>query len=170
MTNRERSGGVRSRAGSRGPVQRPAEASRAGSRGPVDTPADVQGGVHVQVAGGERTWLLTEDLVVAEATMAGWFTHELSWLFWVDGRGGRSKRRRSRPSLIGLHLPDKLEVAVFARPRKLLPSEMPDVSWLPPGMTPCVWWPGLAREVRAWLAAPVGDPPGAVSTTRDGAK
>jgi len=110
----------------------------------------------------QRAWLLAEDLVVAEATMAGWLTHEPSWLFWVDGRGGRSKRKRSRPSLIGLHLPDKLVLAVFARPRRLLLTELPDVSWLPSSWVPCVWHPGMAREVRAWLAAPVTDPPGVV--------
>lgn len=123
-----------------------------------------------QVEGGARAWLLTEDLEVAADIMAGWLNHERSWFFWVDGRGGRSKRRRSRPSIVAMHLPDRLVLAIFARPRRLHPSELPDVSWLPAGWVACVWHPGMRVDVRRWLATPHTDPPGAVSTTRDGAQ
>jgi hypothetical protein len=129
------------------------------------------GSPRAQVAGGEqRAWLLTEDLDVAEAEIAGWLTHERSWFFWVDGRGGRSKRRRGRPSIMALHLPsdNRLEVAVYCRPRPLRPTETLDVSWLPAGWVPCVWHPGMRVDVCRWLTVPVTAPPGVVD--RSGAR
>jgi len=98
--------------------------------------------------------------------IAGWLTHERSWFFWVDGR----RHQQSRPDLIAMHVPTRGMLAIFARPGKPSPINLPDVSWLPASWIPVVWRTDDMRDVRRWLAAPVTDPPGVVLTTRDGAK
>lgn len=109
---------------------------------------------------------VTKQVVEVEL-LIGDFLSKARWVTWhVEG----SKRSPAKPTLVALHPPDGLVIAVYARPRRLAPSELPDVSWLPPDWLPCVWHPALSKAARAWLAAPIGDPPGAVLTTRDGAK
>lgn len=110
---------------------------------------------------------VTERILDNEVVVRGWLTQRRAWVTWHDDR---AKRERSTPTLVALHIPSRLVIAIFARPRKLRPSEAPDVSWLPASWVPVIWWPGMHIEIKAWLAAPVTDPPGAVSTTRDGAK
>jgi len=102
---------------------------------------------------------VTEQVLDNEVVVRGWLTHERGWFVWSDDRG---KRERSVPTIVGCHLPSRLVIAVYARPRRLRPSEMPDTSWLPASWLPVVWHPGMHTEVRAWLAAPVTDPPGVV--------
>jgi hypothetical protein len=111
---------------------------------------------------------VTEQVFDNEVVVRGWLTQQRAWVTWHDDR---AKRERSTPTLIALHIPTHAVLAVYCRPRKLRPSEAPDVSWLPAGWVPVVWWPGMHKEVRAWLVSPDGRvPPGVVPTTRDGAK
>jgi hypothetical protein len=109
---------------------------------------------------------VTEQILDNDAAVRGWFTAERGWFVWSDDRG---KRQRSVPTIVAVHLPSRMVLAIYARPRKLRPSEMPDTSWLVSSWIPVVWWPGMHIEVRAWLATPHTDVPGAVLTTRDGA-
>lgn len=103
------------------------------------------------------------DLAVIqiEATIRGWLTADRSWAVWRDDTG---RRPVHRPSFVAFHIPSGRIIGVFCRPRRLHPSEMPAVDWLPVAVEPVVWHPGLSTEVRAWLAVPVGEAPGAVST------
>jgi hypothetical protein len=109
---------------------------------------------------------LTEQILGNEAVISGWLDAEPGWTVWHDDR---SKRQRHVPTFVAVHLPSRIMLAVYARPRKLHPSEMPDTSWLPAAVEPVVWHPGMSGEIRSWLTVAVGDPPGAVLTTRDGA-
>jgi hypothetical protein len=71
---------------------------------------------------------VTEQIIDNEMVVRGWLTAERAWVTWHDDR---AKRERSTPTLIALHIPSRLVIAIYARPRKLRPSEAPDVSWLP---------------------------------------
>jgi len=90
--------------------------------------------------------------------IAGWLMHERAWMVWVDSR----RHQRSRPSMVAFHVPSRQTLAVFARPGKPSPINLPDVSWLPADWLPVVWRTDDMRDVRRWLAAPVTDPPGVV--------
>lgn len=108
---------------------------------------------------------VTEQVLVTEVTISGLLADARSWIMWSDPRG----KRDHQPAFVACHMPSRLVIAVFVRPRRLHPSEAPAVDWLPVGWLPCVWHPGLSAEIRAWLANPDGrEPPGAV--TWDGAK
>src|ERR1035437_6566348 len=98
---------------------------------------------------------ITEQVVDNEGVISGWLAAERGWTVWHDDR---SKRERHVPTFVAVHLPSRTTLAIFARPRRLHPSELPAADWLPDRWIPCVWWPGMHIEVRAWLAAPVVDP------------
>ncbi|MFH5822274.1 hypothetical protein [Georgenia sp. AZ-5] len=100
---------------------------------------------------------LTESVVMVEATVHGWMTSASGW--WVY-RDERTRRNPARPSFVALHPGLGITLAVYARPRRLHPSELPDPSVLPAGVVAAVWHPGVARQVRVWLSRPFEDPPG----------
>lgn len=98
---------------------------------------------------------------MVEAVIGGLLADARSWITWSDARG----KRDHAPAFIACHMPSRLVVAVFVRPRRLHPSEMPDASWLP-GWLPVVWYPAISADVARWLANPDGTPPGALATAQ----
>lgn len=105
---------------------------------------------------------VTEQVVVVEAVIGGLLTDARSWIMWSDARG----KRDHAPAFIACHMPSRLVVAVYVRPRKLYPSEMPNASWLPAGWISVVWHPAMSAEIRSWLTVAVGEPPGVLSTAQ----
>lgn len=100
---------------------------------------------------------ITEQVIQTEAAITALLTGARGWIVWHDERD----KRGHQPNFIALHIPSKMVVAVFARPRRLAPSERPDASWLPGDWLPVVWYAALAPQIRVWLVAPQGsDPPG----------
>ena len=103
---------------------------------------------------------VTEQVVVIEAFIGGLLADARSWTVW---RADGDKRKLHEPTFVACHVPSRQTLAVFVRPRRLYPSERPDTSWLPADWVAVVWWPGMLKEVRAWLAVPtVTEPPGVV--------
>jgi hypothetical protein len=106
---------------------------------------------------------VTAQVLEVEAIISGLLTHAHGWSFWrVDG----NKRQVHSPTFVACHVPSRQTLAVFVRPRRLYPSERPAVDWLPDPWVAVVWHPGLAKDIQAWLAYPVVDPPGAMNGTR----
>ena len=106
---------------------------------------------------------ITGQVIEVEAIIGALLSDDRSWAVWHDDHG---KRPVHLPTFVAFHIPSQRIIGVYVRPMKLHPSEMPAVDWLPVTVEPVVWHPGLSTEVRAWLAAPVGEAPGAVSTAR----
>jgi hypothetical protein len=106
---------------------------------------------------------VTERVLAIEATISTLLTDNPSWSVWQDGR---SKRELHHPTFLAIHTPSRRIVAVFVRPRRMYLSQLPAVDWLPAAAEAVVWHPGISVDVRTWLAAPHGEAPGAISTTR----
>lgn len=100
---------------------------------------------------------ITEQVIQTETVIAGLLKESRGWLVWHDDRS----KRDHQPNFLAIHMPSRLLVAVFPRPRHMSPSQLPDTSWLPGDWLPVLWYPAMAPLIRSWLAAPqVIDPPG----------
>lgn len=110
---------------------------------------------------------ITAQVLEVEAIIGELLRDVPGWTVWADVRGAR---RQHRPTFLAVHTPTRRCVAVYCRPRRLYPSELPAVDWLPATIEPVVWFPGLRAEIRSWLTVAVGEPPGAVLTTRPGVR
>lgn len=84
------------------------------------------------------------------------------WRYWRDDA---LTRKPNRPDHIAVHEPTGQGLAIFTRPRRLAPSEMPTPITLPAGLTPVTWYPRLRSEIVSWLARPSGPPPGLITST-----
>lgn len=99
----------------------------------------------------------TATILEAEQTIRALLADNKAWTTWHDDR---TKRTRSTPTLIAIHAPTRIGLAIYLRPRRLHPSENPDTTRLPAGLHPVVWHPALAPDIRAWLLQPTENPPG----------
>jgi hypothetical protein len=108
---------------------------------------------------------ITETVWATEAKIAKWLTTGQGWAVWRDER---TVRRRHVPSFLAAHFATGRIVAVYCRPRRLHPSELPEVTWLPAGVIPVVWHLAMHPEVRSWLLFPdIGPIPGLVPARGD---
>ena len=111
---------------------------------------------------------VTGQVIEVEAVISSLLNDDRGWTVWHDDRG---KRQLHVPTFMAVHIPSRIIIGVYCRPRRLYPSELPAVGWLPATVQAVVWWPALAAEIRAWLANPDGrEPPGVLLTTRGGVK
>jgi hypothetical protein len=105
---------------------------------------------------------LTDHILTAEQAVLA-LLDDTSWAVWRDTR---DRRNPHRPTALAIHAPTSLVLAVYIRPRRLYPSELPDATWLPADVLPVVWWPAAAHEIRSWLTRPDRTPPGLIGGTR----
>jgi len=108
---------------------------------------------------------LTDHILTAELTVLALLDDAPRWSVWRDTR---DRRTPHHPTALAIHIPTRLVLAVYVRPRHVHPSERPDPSWLPADVLPVVWHPALRPQVRTWLAHPDTTPPGLIGAAGSG--
>jgi hypothetical protein len=102
---------------------------------------------------------ITERVLADEGTIAAVLADNPAWMVWGDIRDHRNPHH---PTMLALHPPTGVTLAIYVRPRRVYPTETPDTSWLPPTLIPVVWYPALRPDIRAWLIRPDTTPPGSI--------